>query len=331
MPPPAVSVIIAARNAQATLARCLDAATTLEHPSYEVILVDDGSTDATARIARTYANLRVIQAPPGGPSRARNIGIAQARGNLVAFTDSDCVPEKTWLGELVKGFAGQQVAGVGGDQVSPADDSPFGREVQGFFKAIGLVTDYIKTAATLVETSHNPSCNSAYRREILEEVGGFDEALWPGEDLDLDVRIRSRGYRLLYNPAARVAHYRPPSYRGLARMMRRYGACQWPLILRYGFFRKIYALPAALMAGTLFLAGVLLREPRAWPVLILPALAAFGWFWLKTRDGRRSLRWLSFLTVTLASWHWGLLTAMTGFRHQALEQGPRPGVVRAAP
>jgi cellulose synthase/poly-beta-1,6-N-acetylglucosamine synthase-like glycosyltransferase len=322
-------VVIAARNAQATLARCLDAATTLDYPTYEVILVDDGSTDATVRIARNYPNIRVIEAPPGGPSRARNIGIGEARGDIVAFTDSDCVPEKAWLAELAKGFTGQEVAGVGGDQGSPADDTPFGREVQGFFKAIGLVTDYIKTAATLTETSHNPSCNSAYRKQILEEVGGFDEALWPGEDLDLDVRIRSRGYRLLYNPAARVAHYRPRSYRGLARMMRRYGACQWPLILRYGFFRRIYCLPVALTAGALLLAGLLLREPRGWPVLLCPFPATFMWFWLKTRDGRRSLLWLSFLVVTLASWHWGLFTAIWDSRNQGSETGPKqcaPGI-----
>jgi hypothetical protein len=87
----------------------------------------------------------------------------------------------------------------------------------------------------------------------------------------------------------------------------------------------------ALMAGTLFLGGGLLREPRAWPVLLAPLLLALVWFWLKTRDGRRSLRWLGLLGITLVSWHWGLLTAMTGSRNQAVEKGPRPGVFRAAP
>ena len=307
---PAVSVVIAARNAQATLAPCLEAATALDHPSYEVIVVDDGSRDATVEVGRAYGKVRVIETTPGGPARARNIGIGAARGGIVAFTDSDCVPERSWLGELEKGFADPEVAGVGGDQFSPGDETPFGREVQGFFKGIGFMTDYIATAAALVETEHNPSCNAAYRREVLEEVGGFDEGLWPGEDLDLDVRIRSLGYKLLYNPAARVAHYRPRTYRGLARMMRRYGACQWPLMQRYGFFRKIYYLPLALAAGAAFLTGVLFRSPQAWPVLIVPALAALGWFRLKTGDWRRSLRWLSFLAVTLASWHWGLITAI---------------------
>lgn len=327
MPQPAISVIIAARNAQATLARCLDAATSLDHPSYEVIVVDDGSTDATPEVGGAYPGVRVIRMPPAGPARARNVAIGRARGAIVAFTDSDCVPEASWLRELEKGFAGPEVAGVGGDQISPEDDTPFAREVQEFFKGIGFLTDYIKTSATLVETEHNPSCNAAYRKEVLEKVGGFAESLWPGEDLDLDIRIRSRGYKLLYNPAARVAHYRPRTYRDLARMMRRYGACQWPLMQRYGFFRKIYYLPLFLTAGVVFLAGVLLRDPQAWPVLFFPGLPALGWIWLKTRDGRRSWRWLTFLFVTLLSWHWGLLTAIWG----SWVQGFQAGSQRCAP
>lgn len=307
---PAISVVIAAHNAEATLARCLDAVTTLNHPSYELIVVDDGSTDATLEVCKAYSDVRVIQMPPGGPARARNIGIGLARGVIVAFTDSDCVPDRSWLREIEKCFASPEVAGVGGDQVSPSDETPFGREVQGFFKCIGFLTDYIKTSTTLIETEHNPSCNAAYRKKVLEEVKGFDESLWPGEDLDLDIRLRSRGYKLLYNPAAKVAHYRPRTYRHLARMMRRYGACQWPLIQRYGLFRRIYYLPVLLIAGIVFLAGILFRDLQAWPLLLCPGLLAFFWIWLKTRDWRRTLRWLTFLSLTLLSWHWGLLSAI---------------------
>jgi len=319
-PDPVFSIVIAARNAQATMACCLEAATALEHPSYEVIVVDDGSTDATSEICAAYSRVRLIKVPPGGPSRARNLGMQAARGAIVAFTDSDCVVDRAWLRELEKGFLTPQVAGVGGDQISPPDDTDFGKEVQAFFKAIGFVTDYIKTSSGLEETEHNPSCNAAYRKQVLEEVGGFDESLWPGEDVDLDLRIRRRGYRLLYNPAARVAHYRPRNYGGLARMVRRYGACQWPLIRKYGLFRKIHYLSAGLLAGAFLLLGLLLRNPHTWPVLLLPGMAAFLWFWIKTGDRRRGWRWLLFLLVTVAGWHWGLITAICG-RPPSLLQG----------
>jgi cellulose synthase/poly-beta-1,6-N-acetylglucosamine synthase-like glycosyltransferase len=307
-PASVISVVIPVRNSRKTVGKCMDSLARLSHPSYEVIVVDDGSTDGTPEICGAYAWVRLIRLDKGGPSRARNAGVEAARGDLIAFTDGDCIVDTQWLNELEKGFTGPEVAGVGGDQTSPDDETARGKTIQAFFKTIGFMTDYIKTERTLGETNHNPSCNVAYRKSVLREVGGFDETLWPGEDLDLDERIRRRGYKLVYNPAAVVGHYRPQTYREFARMMWRYGACQWELINRYGVFRKIYRALFGLLIALVVLLTLIVWDYRTWPLVLVPLSLLLLWFWLKTRHLLNSIRF-SFLTLlTLATWTAGFLT-----------------------
>jgi cellulose synthase/poly-beta-1,6-N-acetylglucosamine synthase-like glycosyltransferase len=306
---PAVSIVIPVYNARKTLVKCLDAISKLDYPDYEVIVVDDGSTDGSAELCEAYWNVRVIRLDRGGPSRARNAGIEAARGELTAFTDGDCIVDRQWLRELAKGFQSPEIAGVGGDQKSPDDETPTGRTIQDFFKAIGFMTGYIKTRAQMTETDHNPSCNSVYPKALLQGLGGFNESLWPGEDVDLDYRIRRLGYKLMYNPAAVVGHYRPDDYRGLWRMMQRYGACQFHLIRMYGPFRALHYAPAALVVGLLAAAGTLVIAPWLWPVLLVPLAAMLGWFYWKSRGWRKTFVYCAMLILTLSAWHWGFFGA----------------------
>ncbi|MCA1960886.1 MAG: glycosyltransferase [Desulfomonile sp.] len=307
---PRMSVVVPVHNCRKTIAKCLDALGSLDHSSYEVIIVDDGSTDDTASVAESFEWCTVIRLDKGGPSRARNVGIAAAKGDFVAFTDGDCRVDPRWLIELEKGFVAEEIAGVGGDQRSPNDETPTGRLVQEFFRSVGFMTGYITTSRQQRDTDHNPSCCSAYRKTVLDEVGGFDEQLWPGEDVDLDYRIRRKGYRLVFNPRAMVAHYRPKTIRGLVRMMGRYGACQWPLVKRYGLFRKLHYEPIALMAAFI-LAGVLLwHDPRLWPVLLLPFPAIFLWFFGKTKSFKKAFQFSYMLIVTVVAWNWGFFGAV---------------------
>lgn len=309
MTPPKMSVVVPVHNCRETIERCMKALGNLDHPSYEVIIVDDGSTDDTASIAESFTYCTVIRLDRGGPSRARNVGVAAARGELIAFTDGDCVVDPHWLSELERGFAVADVAGVGGDQGSPDDESATGRLVQDFFRAVGFMTGYITASGRPGSTAHNPSCCSAYRTAIFKEVGGFDEGLWPGEDVDLDYRIRSSGYRLVFNPRAKVGHYRPKTLRGFARMMGRYGACQWPLIRRYGLFRKLHYEPIALIACAAIVIALLWSEPRLWPVMLLPLFAIFLWFLPKAMNLKKALLFSYMFLITLVAWNWGLLVA----------------------
>lgn len=308
---PRISVIVAVYNSQDTISKCLESICGLDHPSYEVIVADDGSTDRTVDLCNTFNGVRVIRLARGGPSRARNIAVGAARGNVVAFTDGDCIVDRQWLTELEKGFLRSEVAGVGGDQNSPSDESELGKRIQEFFKLSGFLTDYVKADATFRQTVHNASCNSAYRKSIFEEIGGFDETQFPGEDLELDLKIVRRGYRLIYNPAAVVGHYRPGTYRGFARMMRRYGAGEWHLVRKHGFFRTPDLVPVGAAAGLIFAGALLFRYPEAWPLVLLPLPFIGLWFFLKTGNMTRSLQYIFLLLIVLVNWNWGFFTGST--------------------
>ncbi len=304
------SIIIAARNAGRTTEKCLASLQAQTHANFEIILVDDGSTDDTARIFRSFGGARVIELEWGGPSRARNVGVAAARGEIVAFTDADCVAHPDWLAELARCFDDPGVAGAGGDQVSPEDETAMGRRVQEFFKTIGFMTDYIKADAptrSVRETTHNPSCNSAYRKSVFEAIGGFSEDQFPGEDIELDLKLRRAGHKLVYNPAAIVGHYRPRSLRALASMMNRYGAGERRLVQKYGFLRRLDFLPFGLALGAFLFAIVMAMHPTVWPLIAAPWLLACGFFWAKTKHIPKSLQFTLFLTIAVGSWNWGFI------------------------
>lgn len=312
-PAPRISVVIPVHNCKETIGKCLDSLSRLDHTGFEVIIVDDGSTDGTAEICESFPGVKVIRLEKGGPSRARNIGIGAARGEFVAFTDGDCLVDKRWLEELENGFSGPLIAGVGGDQKSPEDDTEFGKRIQRFLKTIGFVTGYIKADATMKETEHNPSCNSMYRKGVLKDVSGFDDALWPGEDVELDLKITTQGHTLIYNPKAVVYHYRPKTYADFGRMMLRYGACQWYLVRKYGFFRRIQYVPLLSILGLGFVAAALAWNPRIWPILLLPWPLLFCWFYIRTRRSQTALQFVYLMVVTLANWHWGFFTGWARF------------------
>jgi cellulose synthase/poly-beta-1,6-N-acetylglucosamine synthase-like glycosyltransferase len=307
-PEPRISVIVAVYNSQNTIPKCLDSLCALDHPSYEVIVADDGSTDRTAELCNAFSGVRVIRLDRGGPSRARNVAVRAAQGTIIAFTDADCIVESQWLNELEKGFISSDVAGVGGDQRSPADESELGKRIQEFLKISGFVTSYVKADATFRETGHNASCNSAYRKSVFEEIGGFDEAQFPGEDLELDLKILRRGYRLIYNPAAIVGHYRPGTYREFSRMMRRYGAGEWHLVRKHGFFRMPDFEPVAAAVGLVVLVAMFLLHPGAWVLVLLPWPIIGFWFFLKTGNMARTVQFFLLFLIILANWNWGFFT-----------------------
>ncbi len=311
---PEFSIIVPVYNCEQTITACLKSLQEQDHSAYEIIIVDDGSTDTTAEICAAEQDIQLVQVSNGGPSRARNIGITQAKGRFAAFTDGDCIVEKTWLTELRKGFSRNDVAGVGGNQISPPDDSPLARHIQETFTILGFATSYMKTVSSMSEISHNPSCNSAYRLSILRDLGGFDESLWPGEDVDLDQRLTRTGHVLIRNPAAVVQHHRPQSLTALKNMMQRYGSSACLLFKRYGFFRPLQYLP--LVSALLLLCGLtgLIVNP---PVTILlssiACLAVLAFLFLPGHGFSRKTAVLFLLAVFIVvHWHIGFIKAFTG-------------------
>jgi glycosyltransferase involved in cell wall biosynthesis len=116
---PKVSVVVACYNGAATLRGCLESLSRLSYPDYEVILVDDGSTDATHEIALMFPQVRYINQPNHGLSVARNTGITAARGEIIAFTDADCRADEDWLYYLVGDLSSGRFTGMGGPNFLP--------------------------------------------------------------------------------------------------------------------------------------------------------------------------------------------------------------------
>jgi len=214
---PSISVVICAHNAAETLGECLEHTCALDYPAFEVIVVDDGSSDETVEIARRH-RVRLLQIDHGGLSVARNEGYGAARGELVAYLDADAYPSPEWLYYLALGLDGPNVAGVGGPNVPPLDD-PTGAHVVARSPG-GPV--HVLTADDRAE--HVPGCNMAFWRPVLSEVAGFDPVYTAaGDDVDLCWKVLDRGYEIGFHPAAVVWHHRRPSLRAYLRQQYSYG------------------------------------------------------------------------------------------------------------
>lgn len=206
----ACSVIVPTYNRQATLRQTLAALATQVDADYEVIVVDDGSMDGTSEIvAHAFPTVRLIRQPNRGPAAARNHGIQESTGEIIAFTDDDCVPPADWLARICDGYARYpEVAGVGGYLEPPRailNDNIFARYEQYVARSLYGVADHEVVGG--FECPAGGTNNMSYRRTILEQIGGFDETFpyAAGEDADLKWRICQTGAQLLYIPV-RVEH-----------------------------------------------------------------------------------------------------------------------------
>jgi glycosyltransferase involved in cell wall biosynthesis len=206
------SVVIATRDRADRLRQALDSLERMAVPdavSWEVILVDNGSTDATPIVvaeclARGLLPIRYLVDQRAGKSIALNAGIRAAKGDIVVFTDDDCVVAADWLATLVAEFArDDSIAALGGRvELYDPSDLPY----------------TIRTRTTRDEFAPSKllhlivGCNMAFRRQALERVGEFDETLGPGskcraaEDFDLLYRAYKRGQRIVYVPDVLVYH-----------------------------------------------------------------------------------------------------------------------------
>ena len=312
---PLVSIIIPAYNCENTIGKCLDSLLKLDYPDYEIIIIDDGSTDSTPEILKQSPKVKTIRTQNSGPSRARNIGIKEAKGDFIAFTDADCIVDRNWIKELFRGFVSDKVAGVGGDQQSPEDETPFGKDVQDFMKFVGIVGDYMKHHMDILKTSHNPTCNVLYKKTVLLEAGLFDEALWPGEDVDIDRKIKRKGWLLYYNPNAVVQHYRPQNPGSFNKMMKRYGWAQGYLVRKYGLFRLIQMEPLfILFLFAVFVLWISLIPETIALVCFLYFLIPFVIFLFKTRSMKKAFSYYRFTIFLLWFWNIGFIKSLAGMK-----------------
>ena len=216
---PKVSVVVCAYNAADTLEACLSSLERVDYPDFEVVLVDDGSRDRTAEIARSHPGVRLLQTPNRGLGSARNAGLAAATGEIVAYLDADARPDRDWLSHLVQPLLGwPAVVGSGGPNVVPPDDP---RMAQCVARAPGGPT-HVLLEDRIAE--HVPGCNMAFRKDALLEVGGFDPIyLRAGDDVDVCWRLQAKGGQIGFAPAALVWHQHRSSVRAFWRQQVGYG------------------------------------------------------------------------------------------------------------
>ncbi len=226
---PMVSVVVASYNGERTLDLCLRSLQNLNYPHYEVILVDDGSTDRTKEIAKLYPYVRHIpHLVNKGLSVARNTGIQAAHGQIIAFTDSDCRADEDWLYYLVGDLLNSKFAGIGGHNLLPPDDSWIAASVMASpgGPAHVMLTDRI--------AEHIPGCNMAFYKWALEDIGGFDPLFRKaGDDVDVCWRLQQQGYEIGFSPGGFVWHYRRSTVADYLKQQRGYGEAEALLVHRH--------------------------------------------------------------------------------------------------
>ena len=255
---PKVSVVVACYNGERTLAACLDSLQRLNYPDYEVIVVDDGSADATPQLAFSRPAVRYFRHEKNlGLSVARNTGIAAATGDIIAFTDSDCRADEDWLYYLVSDLLDGGFAGIGGPNLLPPDDSAVAAAVMASpgGPAHVMLSDR--------QAEHVPGCNMAFFKWALEQIGGFDPVFRiAGDDVDVCWRLQQAGYQLGFSPAALVWHYRRSTVGEYLRQQHGYGEAEALLVRKHPEYFNSFG--GSLWHGRIYSsakAGVLLRPP----------------------------------------------------------------------
>ncbi len=259
---PLVSVIIPAYNAQATVAAAIEAVTAQRCTGgVELVVVDDGSTDATGDIVRRYPGVRYIRQDNAGPASARNRGAGEARGAFLFFTDADCRPQPGWVARMMQGFGCDDVAAVSGSYGIVNPGSWLAR----------IIHAEIRYRHTRLMPRHPfffGSYNVAVRHDVFRRAGGFNAVYRraSGEDNDLSYRIVAAGGRILFMADACVDHYHQES---LGRYLREQ--------FRHGFWRvKMYLDHPQMMAGDGY---TFWKDIVEVPCVLGHGLLWWGWPW----------------------------------------------------
>jgi GT2 family glycosyltransferase len=218
---PRVSVVVCAYNAERTMEACLASLEHLNYPDYEVIVVNDGSKDGTLGIAERFPYCRIISQENKGLSAARNVGAEAATGEIVAYTDSDCVADPDWLAYLVARMEAADLVACGGPNFPPPEPSlvPAAVAVSPGGPTHVLLSDDV--------AEHIAGCNMAFRRDVLQRLGGFDPVYRAaGDDVDICWRLQDAGYTIGFSPAAVVWHFRRNTVGAYLGQQRGYGKAE---------------------------------------------------------------------------------------------------------
>jgi GT2 family glycosyltransferase len=208
-----ISIIISVYNNEDTLPACLDSLLSIGYPNYEIILVNDASTDNTLKIMKEYEQkhkrIKVItyKINKGVPG-ARNEGMKAARGDVFVFSDGDCTFYKYWPSRLINALEDPKIGATGGRDISPPNE-PFLKKCIDHTLTSFIGTGGLRGAKLRLAKYSVTGCNFAIKKEVVDKVGMHDERIrWRGEEKEWSQRIRDGGFNIKFVPDSFVLHYR---------------------------------------------------------------------------------------------------------------------------
>jgi len=324
---PRISVVIPAHHASEDLGACLEALQrqTVPREQYEIIVVNDGPVDAAVEAIADHQGATFLSQPQRGAAAARNLGAKHAQGEILLFTDADCIPESNWIEAMIAPFADQETAGVCG-VVRTHQTGPIPRFIQ-------LEYDYrYRNIARHNQIDFVNTGTAGYRRQVFMDSGGFREELLGAEDAELSFRLANEGHRMVFAPEAIVYHSHPESIWEYAR--RKYHYSFWRMTVYRRYPHKAVAdsrtpqtqkmqvglfllLVAAVVGGT-FWKGLLWLAAGLGLAFLITALPF--WWWVLRRDLRAGLLTPLFLLAAAASAGAGVVVGLARQWIQKLER-----------
>jgi mycofactocin system glycosyltransferase len=283
---PPVSIIVAAHGRPAATRACVQSLLSLDYPSerIEIMVVDDAS-DPPLAAALVGLPVRLLRLEHNiGQSAARNLAAAEAGGELLAFTDNDCLAAAGWLRDLVPYLGDPDIAIVGGRVIGPpATSAVAGFEAVRSPLDMGFVGGPVGPREAV---AYLPSCNLIVRRDVLLACGGFAADMRLGEDVDLAWRVLQSGARVHYAAAGDITHDHRARLGAMLRRRAEYGSSEADLQDRHPRNGRIMHLPRT---GLLMLVAIV-ALPLAWPVAAAMMALATGMAASKVVNKRRRLR-----------------------------------------
>ena len=217
-----VSVIVPVYNGERTIAKCLDSLVQQEYPAslLDIIVVENGSTDRTREIVEKYP-VKQVQCERKGPAFARNFGVKVSQAKIIAFTDADCIADPHWLSELIIPYeADETIGGCGGRIEAAIDRNSSFEEI--FCQKRNILNNYVSGDHEFLP--HLYTANASYRRDVFDQVNGFNANLLTAEDVDLSWRVQLfTDKKIGYSDRAVIYHHHRSTPQALARQYRQYG------------------------------------------------------------------------------------------------------------
>lgn len=307
-----VSVVVPVYNRRGELRRLFEALSNQTFPNdeMEVLVCDDGSTEDLASVVTEFndtVQLVHLRQENRGPGAARNLGLTHARGEIVALTDSDCLPTPAWLEEIVRPFADPAVGIVGGS-IDYARAEHLSGQCINFLMSSTLGGAGARNPRSALHMKYYPrSGNLAVRRNLALVAGGFPHASH-GEDLEFSHKVAQLGGRVEFAHLAGVVHNERRGVPAAAREAFKKGEARVRLATRHGMHELIHALPSLLWVySALFCAVAMLRRDLA-PWLAVPAYlygAALAILAVQAAAKLRAVRAAAIVPVYAMVMHWG--------------------------